>query len=73
MAELTSALLHMADVEIKNGIRIELLTLEELLKYLEERGELGAREFLYCQSKLRDVVKNLKRLERVTNESPGHP
>ncbi len=46
------------------GIRSQMHTLESLVSYLEDRGELGAKDYLYCESKLHETLKHLKRLER---------
>ena len=55
------------DQSLKPVIQAQLVSLETLLNYLEERGQLGAKEYLYCQAKLNDVVKELKRLERLAS------
>lgn len=52
---------------VKNSLRAQLFSLQGLLAYLEDRGTLEAKDYLYCQSKLADTVKHLKRLEKLTS------
>lgn len=66
MAKLTSVW-DMVNEDLKEQIKAQMMTLQGLLSYLEERSEIGASEYLYCQAKLNEVVKDLKRLERVTD------
>jgi hypothetical protein len=52
------------DTDLTTGIRAQMVSLENLLAYLEDRGQLGAKEYLFCQARLQDIVKQLRRLER---------
>ena len=56
----------MEEAEFKGFIKTQTVVLKNLLSCLEDHGELHAKEYLYCQAKLHEVVKDLKRLERVT-------
>ncbi len=65
MAQLSlSAFLMPAHDDMKHGVQAELCNLQELVTYLEDRAQLGARDWLYCQLRLRESLKALKRLER---------
>ncbi len=52
---------------MRHGIRSQMHSLEALVSYLEDRGELGAKDYLYCESKLHETLKHLKRLERMAS------
>ena len=69
MAEL-SVCFRMGKADLTTNLKAQVFKLQDLMSYLEERQELGAREYEYCQSRLRDVLEHLKRLERMTG--PGH-
>ncbi len=56
----------MKEIRLKNSVRAHMMTLQGLLEYLEDHESLGPREYLYCQAKLDQVLKDLKRLEWVT-------
>jgi len=62
---------RMTEPDLMKGLREEVTTLQGLLAYLEERDELGAKEFLLCQVRLHDAIKALKRLERISAEGRG--
>ena len=66
MVELTLLALSMKELDLKTGLQSQVLSLQGLMGYLEDRHELGANEYFYCQAKLRDVLDQLKRLERMT-------
>lgn len=51
--------------QVKDGVKSGLCTLQGLLTYLEERNQLGAGEYLYCQGRLRELVKQLKQLAQL--------
>lgn len=56
----------MSDIDIvKESIRVQLFNLQGLLSYLEDRPQLQAKEYAYCEAKLTDTVKHLRRLERI--------
>jgi hypothetical protein len=59
----------MPELDLKTTLKSQATQLQELMSYLEDRRELGAREYLYCQAKLHDIVDQLKRLERSTGAS----
>ncbi len=64
----------MAEAELlKNSVRTQMANLEGLVAYLEDRGMLGAKEYVYCQAKLHEIVKHLKRLEHLAspNQDPA--
>ena len=71
MAEL-SVVFDMQEANLKGDIRLQLITLQGLLEYLEDHGSLGPREYLYCQAKLHQVLRDLKRLERVIGPHRPH-
>jgi hypothetical protein len=56
----------MAGTDLTGSLKAQVIKLQDLMGYLEERHEFGAREYEYCQSRLRDVLEHLKRLERMT-------
>lgn len=66
MAELTTVSVLMAEVTLTTSLKAQVAKLQDLMGYLEDRHELGAREYQYCQARLRDVLDHLKRLERIT-------
>jgi len=72
VAELTTLVWDMADLDLKGQVKTQMMTLQGLLSYLEERSTFGASEYLYCKAKLHEVVKDLKRLERVTGTGRPH-
>ncbi len=49
---------------LRDNIRTQLFCLKGLLSYLEDRDRLGTGEFFYCQTKIHQVLKQLKRIER---------
>ncbi len=48
-----------------NEIRLEMDHLQQLLSYLEDRETLGAKEYLFCQARLHETVKRLKKVEHI--------
>ena len=58
----------MAEQDLKLGIKAQLVSLEGLLDYLEDREQLGAKEFLFCQARIQSTLKQLKQLERFTEK-----
>ena len=56
----------MPELDLKTNLKTQATQLQELMNYLEDRRELGAREYLYCQAKLHEIVDQLRRLERST-------
>ena len=56
----------MAAFELTINLKAQVLKLQDLTGYLEDRHELGAGEYVYCQAALHDVLEQLKRLERLT-------
>ena len=61
-----------ADV-LKESLKAQLLGLEDLLIYLEDRGALSAKDYLYCRTKLQEALKHLKQLEhKAESGSPHH-
>ena len=59
----------MARMDLKGEVRQQMGSLQGLLNYLEEREVLGAKEYLFCQAKLHETVKQLKRLERTVSDA----
>ena len=58
----------MIERDLKLGIKAQLASLEGLLNYLEDREQLGAKEFLFCQARIQGTLKQLKQLERFTEK-----
>jgi hypothetical protein len=56
----------MRELDLRTDLKAQATQLQELMSYLEDRRELGAREYLYCQAKLHEIVEQLRRLERST-------
>lgn len=57
----------MSDADLlRNHIRIQLFSLQDLIGYLEARERFGAADYTYCQAQLCGVLKHLKRLQRLT-------
>jgi len=54
----------MSQSEAKDALRTQVVSLQSLLSHLEECEELGAGEYLQCQSKIREVIGKLRWLER---------
>jgi hypothetical protein len=59
--------------DLRSDIHEQMATLQSLLNYLEERDQLGAKEYLYCQAQLHYILKSLKRLERVAAAGMSYP
>ncbi len=55
---------------LRDKIRAELFSLRGLLSYLEDRERIGLEEYLYCQTKIHQVLKHLKRIERTIGAGP---
>ena len=53
---------------LKTGVRSSVVTLQRLLMELEASPRLGARECVYCQSTLREVLKQLKQIKRIAGD-----
>ena len=58
----------MVEQDLRLGIKAQLVSLEGLLNYLEDRDQLGAKEYLYCQARIEDTLKQLKQLEWFTEK-----
>jgi hypothetical protein len=56
-------------VDLADGIKAQLASLQQLLTYLEDSGPLGTKEYLFCQMKLHEILQDLKRLERATDRA----
>ena len=52
---------------LKRDLQVQLSHLEELVLYVEDQGSFGTEEHRYCQTKLQDVLRELRRLERLTD------
>lgn len=59
----------MIPLDLKGEVRQQMHGLQSLLNYLEDREVLGAKEYLFCQARLHDTLKQLKRLERTISEA----
>ena len=56
----------MVEQELKNALKTQAASLEDLVVYLEDCRVLGSEQYHYCQTKLREVLEHLKRLECLT-------
>ena len=65
MGQLNRVFVMAESERLKNSVKTQMLNLESLVTYLEDRGVLGAKEYVYCQAKLQEILKHLKRLERM--------
>lgn len=58
----------MVDPEtITRDLKREWFSLQELMSYLESQQSIGAKEYSYCQLKLKETVQRLERIERALN------
>ena len=57
----------MGEQDVKGILKAQVWNLEELVFHLEDRGTMGWEEYQYCQARLREVLDQLKRLERFAN------
>jgi len=63
----------MVEQELKNALKTQAASLEDLVVYLEDCAALGSDEYHYCQAKLQEVLEQLKQLERIAGSEGKGP
>ncbi len=63
----------MVEQELKNVLKTQVASLEDLVVYLEDCSTLGSAEYDYCQARLQEVLEQLKQLERIAGSEGRSP
>lgn len=55
------------------NLRGQVLNLQSMLNYLESREKVESEDFTFLHSKLREVVRQLKEMERFSSQRKSLP